>query len=272
MSIEVLVLGPLWARLGGRSLEGWTAVNVAEIVSVDPFGHRLRPGPGAAFVVLAALLVSYLAIRTSARLTRSVAWWPGGVETGGLHLHHHVWGITLMLVCGFLGFAVPLESPWWHMVAIGFGIGAGFTLDEFALWVWLDDVYWRDEGRVSFDAVICACLFAALVVLGTQPFGLDEPTSVLGTAVAVTVVLGLASACFAKGRVMLGVVGLFVPVVAVAGAVRLGRPSSPWAKWRYDDARRQRARQRFAPDRPLARARRRVGDLVAGAPSRGEDA
>ena len=85
-----------------------------------------------------------------------------------------------------------MEAPWWHLIAIGFGIGAGFTLDEFALWVRLEDVYWSDEGRSSFDAVVCSCAFAALVVIGTRPFGLDDPTSVWGTAGAVTVVLGLA--------------------------------------------------------------------------------
>ena len=47
---------------------------LAEIVSVDPFGDRLRPGAGAGTVVLVSFLVSYLAIRTSARLTRSVSW------------------------------------------------------------------------------------------------------------------------------------------------------------------------------------------------------
>jgi hypothetical protein len=83
---------------------------LAEVVSVDPFGDRLRPGSAAGTVVLVAFIVSYLAIRTSARLTRSVSWWPGGVETeGGVHLHHLVWGILLMLFCGFLSFAAPLE-------------------------------------------------------------------------------------------------------------------------------------------------------------------
>jgi hypothetical protein len=234
---------------------------------VDPFGSRLRPGPGAAFVVLVAFLFSFLAIRTSARLTRSVSWWPGGVQSGGLHLHHLVWGICLMLLCGFLAFAAPLEAPWWHLIAIGFGVGAGFTLDEFALWVRLEDVYWAEEGRASFDAVVCTCAFALLVVIGTRPFGLDEPASIAGTALAVALVAGLATVCFAKGRVLLGIVGLFVPVVAFAGAVRLGRPNSPWAGWRYDEARLQRARDRFASDRPLARSRRRAADVIAGAPS-----
>ena len=161
------------------------AAPFAEIISVDLFGKRLAPGSGAAFIVLVAFLVSYLAIRTSARMTRSVAWWPGGVESGGVHYHHLVWGILLMLLCGFLAFAAPLAAPWWHLVAIGFGIGAGFTLDEFALWVRLEDVYWSEEGRSSFDAVVATVAFGLLVVIGTRPFGLDDPTSITVTAVSV---------------------------------------------------------------------------------------
>jgi hypothetical protein len=206
---------------------------------VDPFGSRLRPGPGAAFVVLVAFLLSFLAIRTSARLTRSVSWWPGGVQSGGVHLHHLVWGICLMLLCGF----------------------------QFALWVRLEDVYWAEEGRASFDAVVCTCAFALLVVVGTRPFGLDEPASIAGTALAIGAVAALAIVCFAKGRVLLGIVGVFVPVVALVGAVRLGKPNSPWAHWRYDEARLERARRRFAGDRPLARTRRRAADAIAGAPN-----
>jgi hypothetical protein len=240
---------------------------LAEIISVDPFGDRVRPGAGSAFLVLVAFLVSFLFIRTSARMTRSVSWWPGGVQAGGVHMHHLVWGICLMLLCGFLSFAVALESPWWHLVAIGFGIGAGLTLDEFALWVRLEDVYWAEAGRASFDAVVCTFAFAALVVIGTRPFGLDDPGSIWGTVLAVAVVVGAAVVCFAKGKVLLGVIGLFVPVVGMAGAVRLGRPSSPWASWRYDEAKRRRAEERFASTRPLPRAWRRLGDLIAGRPS-----
>jgi hypothetical protein len=244
-----------------------TIALAAKILDVDPFGDRLHPGPGAAFVVLVAFLVSFLAIRTSARMTRSVSWWPGGVETGGVHIHHLVLGISLMMLCGFVAFAAPLAAPWWHLIAIGFGIGAGLTLDEFALWVRLEDVYWSDEGRSSFDAVVCSCAFAALVVLGTRPFGLDDPTSVWGTAGAVTIVLGLALVCFAKGRVVLGVIGLFVPLVAFVAALRLARPASPWSRWRYRGERLVRARRRFADDRPLVRVRRTIGDAVAGAPT-----
>jgi hypothetical protein len=242
-------------------------VLIAAIVSVDPLDERLRPGTGAGFVVLVAFVLSFLAIRTSARLTRSVSWWPGGVESGGVHIHHLVWGICLMMLCGFLAFAAPLEAPWWHFVAIGFGIGAGLTMDEFALWVRLEDVYWTQEGRASFDAVVIAAAFAGLVVLGTKPFGLDDPASISGTAVAVALILGLAVICFAKGRLLLGVIGLFVPVVALIGALRLAHPSSLWARWRYSRPRLERAAARFSPARRATRWQRRAGDLIAGAPS-----
>src|SRR6201999_2811193 len=98
-----------------------------------------------------------------------------------------------------------------------------------------------------------------------RPFGLDDPGSIWGTAAVVVLVVGLAVTCFAKGRVLLGVIGLFIPIVALFGAIRLGRPTSPWAKWRYRDERLARSQRRFAPDRPMMRAGRRVGDIVAGA-------
>jgi hypothetical protein len=246
-------------------------VLIGAIVSVDPFSERMRPGTGTAFLVLGAFVLSFLAIRTSARLTRSVSWWPGGVETGGVHIHHLVWGICLMMLCGFLGFAAPIEAPWWHIVAIGFGVGAGLTMDEFALWVRLEDVYWSQEGRASFDAMVVAVAFAGLVVLGTVPFGLDEPASISGTAAAVALILGLAIICFFKGRVLLGVIGLFIPVVALIGAVRLAYPSSLWARKRYSGPRLERAAARFSPARRTSRWQRSIGDLIAGAPSRGDD-
>jgi hypothetical protein len=243
-------------------------VLTASIVSVNPFGHRAaHTGAAAALLVLLAFLLSFLFIRTSARLTRSVSWWPGGVESGGVHLHHLVWGICLMMLCGFLAFTGPLGTPWWHIDAIGFGIGMGLTLDEFALWVRLQDVYWAEEGRLSLDAVVVAASFAALVVLGTQPFGLHSAGSIVGTAATVTVVLGLSVICFLKGRIFMGVFGVFIPVVGLVGAVRLAHPASPWARWWYSAARRERAKARFDPNRRIGRLEREIEDVVAGAPS-----
>src|SRR5256714_13621761 len=124
------------------------------------------PGSRAGFVLLGSFLLSFLFIRTSARLIRSprVTWWPGSVTTGGgLHLHHLVWGIVLLLLTGFLSFVTKPTSPWEEILAALFGIGAGFTLDEFALWCLLRDGYWAEEGRSSFDAVVVAAVLGGLI-------------------------------------------------------------------------------------------------------------
>jgi hypothetical protein len=240
---------------------------LAAILSVHPFGERFTGGRGAAFVVLIAFLVSFLAIRTSARLTRSVSWWPGGVRSGGVHVHHLVWGICLMMLSGFLAFAAPLRAPWWHLDAVCFGIGVGFTLDEFALWVRLQDVYWTKEGRSSLDAVVVASAFAALVVIGTRPFGLDDPGSIWGTVGTVALVLGLVFVAAAKGRILLAVIGMFVPVVSLVGVAQIARPSSFWARRFYDQRKLDRARKRYSPTSALTRIGAGLGDLIAGAPN-----
>lgn len=237
-------------------------------------GPKVEPGRGAAFLVLLAFLVSFLAVRTNTRLIRSpkVPWWPGDIETeGGLHIHHLVWGISLLLLSGFLAFATELEQPWWQITAVGFGIGAGLTLDEFALWLHLQDVYWSDQGRSSIDAVIVAALFAGLVVVGVQPFGLDEPASVLGTIAIAGGNVVLASVTFLKGRLALGVLAVFIPLVGLVSALRLAKPGSPWSHWLYEKRRPERlerARRRFASDRRAAVLGRRIQDLIGGAPSR----
>ncbi|HEY6761815.1 MAG TPA: hypothetical protein VI318_20110 [Baekduia sp.] len=236
-------------------------------VSVDPFGDRSRDGSAAAFLVLLAFVVSFLAIRTSARLSRSVSWWPGSVRTGDVHLHHLVWGICLMMLSGFLAFAATPGTTFAHLTAVGFGVGAGFTMDEFALWVHLEDVYWEEEGRRSVDAAVIVIAFGALVVVGTTPFGLDNPGSLTGAVIVVAGVVALAIMCFMKGRILLGVLTLFVPIFGLIGAVRLAQPWSPWARRRYSPTRLERARQRHSKHRWLARVRHRAIDAVTGAPS-----
>jgi len=220
------------------------------------------------FVLLAAFLVSFLFIRTSARLMRSprVPWWPGSVTTGsGLHLHHLVWGIVLLLVSGFLEFALAPASPWSEILAGAFGIGAGLTLDEFALWVRLEDVYWSNEGRASLDAVVVATLFGALIVLGLAPFEASDGSAGASLAVAVAIDLALCCLVIFKGKPLLGLVGLFIPMVALVGAVRLASPASPWAHRRYppNGYKLARSRERYA----RSRARRdRFLNAVGGAP------
>lgn len=227
------------------------------------------PTARAGFVLLGAFLISFAFIRTSARLIRSprVTWWPGSVKTsGGLHIHHLVWGIALILISGFLAIALRLHSPWLEIVAAGFGVGAGLTLDEYALWLHLDDVYWSEEGRRSVDAVIVAALIAGLILLGAKPIDASSTSSELEIAAAILVVLGLSALALIKGRIMLGLVGLVFPPLALFAVLRLAKPGSPWARWRYppDSRRLHRATRRFA--RHAARYQR-WQDFIAGAPS-----
>jgi hypothetical protein len=223
-----------------------------------------------AMLVLVAVLISFAFIRTSARMIRSprFAWWPGNVETdSGLHIHHLVWGISLLLISGFVSFATEFETPWAQITAVGFGIGAGLTLDEFALWLRLEDVYWSDEGRASLDAIVLATVFAVVVMLGVRPLGLDDPGDKLLAVGAVIVFVGIAAVAFLKGRFVLGLVSLHIPFVGVYVALRLATPGSPWAHWRYGSDKLARAEHRFRPDRPAARRRTHLLDMIGGAPS-----
>ncbi|MFZ0090991.1 MAG: hypothetical protein WAL63_15905 [Solirubrobacteraceae bacterium] len=223
----------------------------------------------AGVILLGSFLLSFLLIRMSTRLMRSpkVPWWPGSVKTaGGLHVHHLVFGIVLMLLFGFLAIALPLSGVWLDLVAAGFGVGAGLTLDEYALWLHLEDVYWADEGRRSVDAVIIAAVVAGLILIGARPLTATDTGSLLGVVVAVVVVLGLSVGALVKGRIMLGIAGLIFPPLALLGVVRLARPTSPWARRRYPaDGRRMRwATARF--ERQALR-QRRWQDRIGGAPS-----
>jgi hypothetical protein len=223
------------------------------------------------FILLAAFLLSFLFIRTSARLMRSpkVPWWPGSVTTeGGLHLHHLVWGIVLILLSGFLRFALDPVSPWGEMLAALFGIGAGFTLDEFALWVHLEDVYWSNEGRSSIDAVIVATVIAALVVLGIAPFDTSSATPAESLLLVVGFDAVLCIALILKGRPLIALIGAFVIPVSFVVALRLAAPTSPWARRRYKpgSAKLGRSEARFA--RMNARNRRLL-DVIGGRPSVG---
>ena len=196
-----------------------------------------------------------------------VPWWPGSVTTdSGLHLHHLVWGIVLLLLAGFLGFATTPASPWTEILAGAFGIGAGLTLDEFALWVYLRDVYWAEEGRSSFDAVVVAALIGGLTVLGLSPFDLPHNgSSVSAVAVAVVMSVLMSSVAILKGKPLLGLIGLFVLPVSLVGAVRVAAPDSRWATRRDDPAGRKMARAQVRWQRIAAR-RRRVADAIAGTP------
>jgi hypothetical protein len=201
-----------------------------------------------------------------------VPWWPGSVVSeSGVHLHHLVFGIVLMLAAGALAFS-NAGDPWWEIYALLFGIGAGLTIDEFALWVHLDDVYWAEEGRSSIDAAVIVVAVIGLVLVGARPFDISDTVwvDVAQGLLWLLLSLGMALVCFAKQRLLHGVVGLFIFPVAAWGALRLGKPRSPWARRFYGERRpdkQARAEARFTEERRTERLKHWFRDAIGGTPA-----
>jgi hypothetical protein len=89
------------------------------------------------------------------------------ITPGGRHIHHMTFGITALLIVGYLwlmeiGVVGGRRAS--QLTAAVYGAGAALTLDEFALWLNLEDDYWSKQGRESIDAV---ALFGSLLALST---------------------------------------------------------------------------------------------------------
>jgi hypothetical protein len=238
------------------------------LAALDPYGeHVVTPEHRAGMLALWGFLLSFLFVRTSARMIRAqVKWWPGNVETkSGLHIHHLVWGIFALLIAGFLGFATEASSPWHEILAVFFGIGAGLTLDEYALWLRLEDVYWAEEGRQSIKVIVFAATFAGLIVLGLAPLDIDGE-SYAAIAISIAFSLGFAVVAAFKGKFYSAFLGVFIPPVGWVAAIRLAKPYSAWGRRRYKEGAKkyERAVKRFGRER---RRISRIQDLLAGSPS-----
>ena len=228
------------------------------------------------FLVLVGFILSFAFIRMSTRLMRSpkVPWWPGSVVSdSGVHLHHLVFGIVTMMAAGTLGFAAYGHTPWAEIFAFAFGVGIGLTIDEFALWVYLDDVYWAEEGRSSIDATVIAAGAMGLIVIGINPFDFgNESEGIPATIASILLLITLVAICFLKGRRLHGIVGFFLFPIAIYGACRIGKPTSGWARRRYGERnpkKQVKAEQRFHPDRRTDHFKEAFRDIVGGKPSEG---
>ena len=122
------------------------------------------------FLASVAFFVTFLGVRLLVFFIVQGAGPFHWVMVGGRHIHHLVWGILILLGVG-LGYmnelgsrATPTSIFASRLMAILYGVGAALTLDEFALWLNLANVYWSAEGRESIDAVV---LFGSLLAIGT---------------------------------------------------------------------------------------------------------
>jgi hypothetical protein len=241
-------------------------------------GHVFDDAKRPLFFLLVGFILTFALARLNTRITRARGGSGLGVGSivtrGGLHIHHSVFGIIGMTVAGILEFALQPGSPWIEFFALAFGSGAALTLDEFALILHLEDVYWTGEGRASIDAVILGVTFITLLLTGLTPRSIGEVGDLVAMSRWVGSALILSGAAFVivsylKGKLFMGTVGIFVPPVAVIGALRLAKPNSPWAHRQYADnfAKLERARCRDeGVNRRWRQRKHYLWDLIGGRP------
>ena len=173
------------------------------------------------------------------------------IHIGGVHVHHQVWGILLVLITGLLEFRYSPGSPGQEILGALFGVGAALALDEFALWLHVEDVYWSEEGKKSIDAVMIAVVVGAGLLIGAAPLGLSGGAGDTGVWFAMLVVvvhIGYTIICMLKGKIPTGLIGLVVSIVSLVGAIRLAKPTSYWARRFYNQQKMAKAEARFAAE------------------------
>ena len=172
-----------------------------------------------------SFVVTFASTRTITRLIRDGRGPFRNVAIGGTHIHHSVPGIILLIMGAFTAVGGPGTLGWLSFSAIAVGIGTSLVLDEFAMILHLQDVYWSGEGQLSVEAVslVAACLGLALV--GFSPVhvnGIDSVEFSLRISATGVLVIDacLALICILKGKYRSGLFGLFLPPV---GAHRRGK-------------------------------------------------
>ncbi|WP_406100311.1 hypothetical protein [Streptomyces sp. NBC_01013] len=236
----------------------------------------VEPGKLPLLLALAAFVLTFAVTRVITRMIRAGKGPFRNITPGGVHVHHVVPGVVLSVVGGFGAVASGKHGFAAGACAVVFGIGAGLVLDEFALILHMDDVYWTEQGRQSVEVVVLTAALVLLVLGGFSPLGVDglsddQQQGRLG--VVLTLVLNFCFVLIAlfKGKARMAVVGTLIPFVALVGAVRLARPASMWAKRFYRNRHRARSRsvlRAYHHDRRWAGPRRRFQDLIGGAPDR----
>ena len=251
----------------------------------------IPPGRQPLMWCLIAFLLTFLVTRTIVRYIRHnennnanatpPKWYqPRNMGHGTVHIHHAIIGVILVMVSGVTMVTLAVDGGVleFTVAAIVFGIGAALVLDEFALILHLQDVYWSEDGRTSVDAVFAAVAVAGLLILGFNPlsfFDIDiwredqtvlARTTVIGIAL---VTLALAVVVLMKGKVWTGLVGMFITPLLIVGAVRVSRPHAPWARWRYGDRPRRMHRsleRERRLRRPVVSAKLWLQHVIAGEP------
>jgi hypothetical protein len=164
------MLATEWRRLRARHPEEQPAETLREAVDIVAAGYRSGTArENALFNLLAAFSLTFGLARLStwSIRRRGKAGPFRNVKVGNRHVHHFVPGIVMAFVAGGISVASTNESldAW---LALPFGAGVALTLDESALLLELDDVYWSERGIVSVQITLTAMLMLSGLALGLR--------------------------------------------------------------------------------------------------------
>ncbi|MFE9875143.1 hypothetical protein [Streptomyces sp. NPDC005784] len=238
------------------------------------YRNVVEPGKLPVLLALASFVVTFVVTRVIVRLIRVGKGPFGNVKSGDLHIHHVVPGVVLTVIGGFGAVASSRYGFGACASAVLFGMGTGLVLDEFALILHLDDVYWTEAGRKSVEVVVVTAALVGLMLSGFSPFGVNdvsdqEAQDRAGAIVTIALNFLFALLCLSKGKVRTAIFGVIVPFIAFIGTIRLAKPASPWAKRFYRHRPRARARSRlraYRHDRRWAGPSRRAQEWIGGKP------
>ncbi|GAA1481944.1 hypothetical protein GCM10009624_23840 [Gordonia sinesedis] len=221
-------------------------------------------------LLFVAFLLTFLITRAITRLIRAGKGPFHNNIRDGVHIHHAVPGLILLMIGAVTAVAVGGRSPGIEVAAVLIGIGSSLVLDEFAMILHLQDVYWSKQGQLSVQVVALSAALLGLLTIGIDPLATGTPLRIGRVAIGVVLPFHIASVlvCVAKGKYSTAAVGSFLPPVAWIGAVRLARPHSRWAARHYTPekvAKATRRARRF--DARYGRWGLDLADLVAGRPS-----
>jgi multisubunit Na+/H+ antiporter MnhF subunit len=236
------------------------ASNTVDIeVQVSDSGSR-----AVQFAMLCSFVGTFTLTRLVVRMIRSGVGPFGNVKVGSVHVHHLVPGIVIMLVTGPVEFIIAPHGVVRTVLACIFAAGAALTLDEFALWLHLTDVYWEEEGRKSVDAVVAVSGLATLAMIVSNPFARTEGESLWFYFAYLLLTLGFVIVAVFKGRLFMGPAGVLLLPLGIFAALRLAKPGSPWFSRFYKEGSKK-------YDKSVRRGSRikledRVKKLVSGMP------
>lgn len=224
------------------------------------------------FLALVAFVITLFATRFIVRMIRAGKGPFRNVDTGDVHIHHVIPGIVLMGIGGLVGLSASGAGLLKDLAGIMFGMGCALVLDEFALILHLEDVYWEKEGRLSVQATSIAIVVMLAAVLVASPNRNEVPEQ-LPDGIShnlfqfITIMLFVifwvlpVAVCLLKGKIFTAAIAVLGPglIFAWIGSIRVGKPGSPWARSKYapDSKKMAKAqRRREAEERRVAPIRR----------------